>query len=109
MKTLQDRIHGARAAGFEADLEATVNALFRRYPALCGFSVRDVATGSKELEAGQPERDLVLAEVGVYPWPGYAQSGQLLSGIAVALLELMDECPEARELLRGRTFARAIH
>jgi hypothetical protein len=29
--------------------------------------------------------------------------------IAVALVDLMDDEPAARELLRGRTFARTLH
>jgi hypothetical protein len=31
------------------------------------------------------------------------------SSRAAALVELLDECPEARELLRERTFARVFH
>ena len=41
--------------------------------------------------------------------PSLVKSEQLLGHIAAALLELIDEQPEAVELLRGRTFARTLH
>jgi hypothetical protein len=38
-----------------------------------------------------------------------AEPAELLAVIAKALLDLLDECPGARGLLRGRTFARIRH
>ena len=61
MKTQEHRIEDLQRSRFEADLEASINALFCRCPALCGFFVTE------------------------------------------------DECPEACELLRERTFARVFH
>jgi hypothetical protein len=78
----------------ESQLDEVVARVFDRLPALVGFSV--------ELA---PE--LVLADVETFPWP--AQREDLVGEIAVPLLELIDEAPEARELLRGRTFARTRH
>ena len=78
----------------EFQVEAVVARVFDRLPALVGFSV--------ELA---PE--LVLADVETFPWPAYGK--ELMGEIAVPLLELMDEEPEARELLSGRTFARRLH
>jgi hypothetical protein len=49
----------------------------------------------------------VLADLETSPWPGLTQ--ELCSEIAAALLDLIDDEPAARELLHGRTFARALH
>jgi hypothetical protein len=91
------------------NLEITVGRLFARFPALCGFSVQDEKTLTRDRQVCQLEDELSLADVGIYPPAGAAQRDWLLDQIAVALLELMDELPETRELLRGRTFARALH
>ncbi len=81
---------------FHAELKATVSALFRRYPELCGFTVQNF------------EGRLVLAHVGVDPF--YEAASERLRGdVADALLEFLEERPEALELLRDRTFARVLH
>lgn len=82
---------------FRAELQATLSALFRRYPELHGFTVQDL------------EGRLVLAEVGVDPFAGEGASERVRGDVAVALLEFIDERPEALELLRDRTFARVLH
>jgi hypothetical protein len=41
------------------------------------------------------------------PWGTRAE--ELPGQIAAALLELIEEQPQAAELLRGRTFARTLH
>jgi len=93
----------------DTELEATVRALFRRWPALCGFSVQEARTLSAEREAGPLEGELCLADLSLAPWAGPGECARLSGEIGVALLDLLDECPEARELLRGRTFARTLH
>ena len=81
----------------EAELAAVVDALFRRWPSLVGFSVAQV-----------PARGLVVSDVETLPWP--SESPDLLFGeIAGALREFTEDEPAARELLRGRTFARTLH
>lgn len=76
------------------ELETLVGALFRYYPALYGFTV----TG-----------DLVIADVELNPWAACDPPELMLGSITRTLLELMDECPETRDMLRGRTFARVLH
>jgi hypothetical protein len=76
-------------------IDATVNEIFAAWPQLYGFSV------------GQLGGELCLSDVAADPWHG--QSGELAGEIAAALIELIDEQPEAAELLRGRTFARTLH
>ena len=82
----------------ETEVNAVVDAIFRRWPSLVGFSVQESQTYPA---------DLVIADVETDPWP--AQPRGLEGEIAVALLDLMDEEPAARELLCGRTFARTVH
>jgi hypothetical protein len=91
----------------ETELAAAVDALFQRLPSLVGFSVQEARTLSADRAAGTLERELVLADVETDPWP--ARSKELFGEIAVALLDLMDQEPAARELLLGRTFARTLH
>lgn len=74
---------------------ATVNQIFAAWPELYGFSV------------GQIGGELCLADVATDPW--HVRSEELAGQIAAALVELIDEQPEAAGLLRGRTFARTLH
>ena len=83
-----------KARHTEAQLEALVQTLFRRWPGLVGFSVEDAG-------------ELVLTEMETQPWS--VQPHELLDAVSVALLDFVDEAPEALELLRGRTFARTLH
>lgn len=82
---------------FHAELQATVSALFRRYPELHGFTVQDF------------EGRLVLSDLGVDPFFGERMSQRLRGDVANALVEFIEERPEALELLRDRTFARVLH
>ena len=78
----------------ETELQTVVSELFQRMPALVGFSLADAD-------------ELCLAQVETFPWN--PTEAELLREIGMPLLELVDEAPEARALLRGRTFARAMH
>jgi hypothetical protein len=84
--------------GVEADLAVRVAALFQRCPMLCGFSVRDASS-----------EDVVLVELSCHPALDREQCLVLSEAISCALLDLVDELPEAAALLPGRTFARALH
>ena len=94
---------------FEADLEVTINALFRRCPTLCGFSVRDAAELSRDRLALRPASELFVTEVSVYPMRDLNAPAELCNEIVAALADLIDESPETGELLRERTFARVLH
>ena len=75
-------------------IQSTVNDIFAACPELFGFSV------------GQLEGELCLAEVETAP---YAASEEIVREVAEALVALIDDEPEAADLLRGRTFARTLH
>lgn len=85
-----------------AEVQAVIDALFARFPALVGFSLQDATHGDSV-----GDEDLCLASVELFP--PVAERAELLSEIAMPLLELLEEAPSARDLLRGRTFARALH
>jgi hypothetical protein len=80
----------------EQRLEASVNALFQRWPMLCGFTIHHAS-------------ELLVDEITIDPPCGPQPRGQVCSEIVALLRELIEECPEASELLRERTFARVFH
>jgi len=80
----------------EHRIEASIEALFCRCPALCGFTVQHTSA-------------LFVSEITVDPFAGWPAPDELTHEIVTALGELIEECPEARELLRERTFARTFH
>jgi hypothetical protein len=79
------------------DLATQLESLFAGCPALCGFVVR--------VDDGR----LIFTDVETSPQLGAERCDALLELIAAAFSELLDERPEAAELLRGRTFARSVH
>jgi hypothetical protein len=96
-----------------ADVEARIAALFDRCPTLCGFSIQDRAQVSEnkplELDESQiPDADLYVTEIGIYPKLGTDQYADVFDEISVALANLVSEQPNAYDVLRGRTFARAL-
>ena len=109
MKTQEHRSQERRSRMFEADVEATVDALFRRCPTLCGFSVRDAADHPRNRSTLQHGHELFVTEVSVFPMRDVFPPAELSLEIVATLAELLDECPEAGALLRDRTFARMVH
>lgn len=79
----------------EAELQAVVASLFQRFPELLGFCV------------GEEKDELCLASVETFP--AELAPAELMGEIAAPLLDLLEEDPQARELMRGRTFARTLH
>ena len=94
MKSSQQRLPGSSHQRAEAIAERHLAELFARMPMLCGFALR---------------QDLEVTDVSVYTWPGYTAGEDLYKELMQALADLADERPEAVELMRGRTFARAFH
>ena len=97
------------AQELEADLGARVEALFGRCPELCGFLVEERVVDGSSAEAGVRELELYIAGIDVFPALGSAQSETLVAQISAALADLLEESPEAADLLAGRTFVRTVH
>src|SRR5580765_4715364 len=91
-----------------AELEESILALFGGFPSLCGFSIQDrpgaAGPGAESLQEG-----LFLTEVGLYPVPNIEEAKFICQEIRDTLAQLIEERPQARELLSGRTFARSLH
>lgn len=87
----------SRRAQVEAQVEESVFALFRAFPSLCGFTVNAWPSGVE------------LADVGLYPAPAAEEVSAIQAEIRDTLSTLLEERPEARSLVAGRTFARAVH
>ena len=78
-------------------IQDQLESLFARCPDLCGFSVR-----------GEND-ELFVSDIGISPRLSAEQYGEIFQDIARTLMELVEEQPEAGEILRGRTFARTLH
>jgi hypothetical protein len=78
----------------EAIVARHLEQLFRRLPMLSGFWLRP---------------DLKVADLTVFTWPGFTAAEALQEEVVQSLGELAEERPEAVQLMRGRTFARALH
>lgn len=97
------------ASSTETGMEASIQALFERCPALCGFSVRDPSDLPDSCTRSGTGSDLFVTDIGISPRLGAEQYGEIFNEIFSTLSELIAEEPEAGERLRGRTFARTLH
>ena len=84
----------------EVAVEESIVSLFADRPELCGFTV--LLDGSLPLQ-------MRLSEVGVWPAANPEELRVLCEEIRATLAEVVDERPDARELIAGRTFARSLH
>lgn len=101
--------HSTEFIRLESDLAVRLETLFRRCPALHGFSVQPGASVSRERVVLGLQDDLYLADVVWHQPLNGEQAATLVGEISQALLELVDEQPDAVALLRGRTFASVLH
>ena len=90
---IRDRLEQKQGQRARQIFDERMASLFNRLPMLSGFCVQD---------------DFSVAEVAVDAWPGWSASPELVEEIGRLLQDLVDERPDARELLRGRTFARSF-
>ena len=109
MKALHDKTQNRQGQSVAADLAARVAVIYEQYPMLCGFSVQERSTLSTDRVIVQLQDKLCLADVSVSAGAGFPVTSKVCNEIACMLLDLMDEQPEAFELLLGRTFARTLH
>ena len=93
MKLSPEKQRQFRLERIEAAVDGRMAALFGRLPELCGFSVG---------------ADLQPQEVATHCWPGSMAGEELFCDIVETLSGLIEERAETAEVLRGRTFARAI-
>ena len=94
MKSSEQRLSEARRQHTESIVAQHVHQLFQRLPMLSGFWLWP---------------DLKVAELTVFTWPGYTAGRDLYEEVMQSLVDLAEKLPEAEQLMRGRTFARAVH
>ena len=109
MKPVQLGSLNAELPPLDDDLAARVEIIFDRCPQLHGFTVQDSSALPEELRSLALERELVVTDIGVYPFINAEQCEAIYNEIAVALLDFMYERPAAKEVLRGKTFVRQLH
>jgi hypothetical protein len=109
MKPAQLGSLNAELAPIEEDLAARLESIFYRCPQLHGFTVQDSSALPEELRSLALERELVVTDIGVYPFINAEQCEAFYNEIAVALLDFLFERPSAKDVLRGRTFVRTLH
>jgi hypothetical protein len=109
MRRLESSTHEKERESAIAALIVRMPALFRRLPMLSGFSVQDADTLAEDRDLVPLDADLCIADVSVHAWPGLQATPAVCEEIVSEILELLEEHPEVRELLRGYTFARAFH
>jgi len=107
MKAIYGRTQERERDGMIADIATTIAALFTRCHMLSGFSVQDRATLTRDRAMALLDGGLCVADVSVHA--GFFAPPALYDEIAQALLDLLEEHPEAYEVLRGNTFARTFH
>jgi hypothetical protein len=94
MKTSDRSQDQVRRQYAETIVTRHVREMFGRHPTLAGFHLR---------------RDLMVAELAAFSWPGHTASRDLHELVMHSLIELAELHPEAVQLMRGRTFARSLH
>jgi predicted ABC-type sugar transport system permease subunit len=92
----------------EAALRAEVETIFERCAGLCGFSVAERLV-SEDANQGVREWELYVSAVAAYPELGATQAEGFIGEISGVLADLLDQRPQAADLLPGRTFARIWH
>jgi len=109
MKTQEHPNEELEHSRHEADLGASIHALFIRCPRLHGFAILGATPLAGHGFPLQRAGGLVVTDLSIYPACDLDTALKHLGKIEAALAKLIDECPEARELLCGRTFARVLH
>lgn len=106
MKALQHVETDRAWIAADADVASQMQALFKRCPELCGFSVQVKVSAD-----GNPgaEEELFVTAISIAPRLSKEQYAEIFEQISGALIELLGERPEAATLLRGRTFSRTLH
>jgi hypothetical protein len=108
MKTLDATQDQARHR-VEAHVAASMRLLFYRHPELCGFVVCDRAGLPERVRKDNLEGELFITDIGLFPRVGKGQYDAVYDEIARAITRMVDERPEAKQVMIGRAFARSMH
>ena len=93
----------------ETELEGRVARLFARRPDLWRFTVRDRSMLPDHLDPTTLSGEFFIFEIGLSPRLGKEQYNEVYDDITRAITAAVAAEPQARKLLPGRTFVRALH
>ena len=93
----------------ETELEGLVARVFARRPELWRFTVRDRSGLPDHLDPTTLTGEFFFFEIGLSPRLGKDQYNEVYDDIARAITAAVAALPEAKRLLPGRTFMRALH
>jgi hypothetical protein len=93
----------------ETELEAAVGRVFDRCPTLFRFTVRDRSGLPDHIDPTALDGELFIFEIALSPRWGKRQYDEVYQEIASALSAAVKAIPEAKRLLPGRSFVRALH
>ena len=93
----------------EARVLERIEAVFVRCPELFRFSVRDRSGLPDHIDPTSLKGELFIFEIALAPRFGKAQYDAVYDAIAAAITAAVSAWPEAKDLLRGRTFVRYLH
>ena len=93
----------------EAELEGRVARLFGKRPELWRFTVRDRSGLPDHLDPTSLAGEFFIFEIGLSPRLGKHHYDEVYDDIARAITAVVAARPEAKRLLPGRTFVRALH
>jgi hypothetical protein len=96
-------------SSIEAQVLERIEAVFVRCPELFRFSVRDRAGLPDHIDPTRLEGELFIFEIALAPRLGKRQYDEVYDTIATAISGAVSSWPEAKELLRGKTFVRYLH
>ena len=109
MNTLQSTRPGSELRGFDEILAADVKQVFERFPTLTGFALADWMVASDDVEPHNASRRLFVTEIGFDSAATPSRHEKVYDLISFVIAELVNQWPDALELLRGKTFSRVLH
>jgi hypothetical protein len=104
-----DATNSALRFRIEAEVSAGMKVLFYRHPELCGFVVRDRAGLPAHVNRDKLEGEIFITEIGLYPRLDKTQYDEIYEEIAKIITRLVNDKPETKDVLVGRTFAQTMH
>jgi len=93
----------------EARVLERIETVFAHCPELFRFSVRDRSGLPDHIDPTSLSGELFIFEIALAPRFGRAQYDAVYDAIAAAISAAVSSWPEAKDLLRGRTFVRWLH
>src|SRR3954465_11409291 len=98
-----------RSIRVEALVRERIEAVFVRCPELFRFSVRDRSGLPDHIDPTTLDGELFIFEIALAPRLGKVQYDEVYGAIAAAISAAVCAWPEAKDLLRGKTFVRYLH